>query len=35
MSSILCLGNFGDGNDGQYKVTELMLYLYKKYREQQ
>jgi tartrate-resistant acid phosphatase type 5 len=31
MSSILCLGNFGGGNEGQYKVTDLMLYLYKKY----
>jgi tartrate-resistant acid phosphatase type 5 len=31
MSSILCLGNFGDGNDGQLKVKDLMLYLYKKY----
>ena len=31
MSSILCLGNFGDGNEGQYKVKDLMLYLYKKY----
>jgi len=31
MTSILCLGNFGSGKMGQYKVAELMLCLYKKY----
>jgi len=31
MSSILCLGNFGSGQKGQYKVAELMVYLYNKY----
>jgi hypothetical protein len=32
MSSILCLGNFGSGNEGQYKIAELMLYLYNKHK---
>lgn len=31
MSSILCLGNFGSGNEGQYKIAELMLYLHNKF----
>ena len=32
MSSILCLGNFGSGGEGQYAVAELMKYLYSKYK---
>ena len=32
MSSVLCLGNFGGGNEGQYKVAKLMLYLYNKFK---
>jgi len=32
MSSILCLGNYGSGELGQYKVAKLMIYLYNKYK---
>ena len=32
MSSILCLGNFGNGDSGQLEVVGLMKYLYSKYK---
>ena len=30
MTSILFLGNFGGGNEGQIKVSKLIEYLYEK-----
>ena len=32
MSSIICVGDFGSGEKGQYKVSELIKYLIKKYK---
>ena len=32
MSSILCIGNFGSGTDGQKKVANLIEHLYKKHK---
>lgn len=32
MSSILCIGNFGTGDENQYEVTSLLKYLIEKYK---